>query len=107
MKRGTLVTAVFPGELGKPRPALVIQSEHFADHPSITLVPITSELRNAPLVRVTIEPDEQNALRILSQAMIDKVNTVSVGKLGNTIGHLDDRKMLQVNRALALFLGIA
>lgn len=35
MKRGDVVTVVLPGAFGKPRPALVIQSDLFADHPSV------------------------------------------------------------------------
>ena len=53
MKRGDLVTIALQGE---PRPALVIQSDFFAAHPSVTVLPVTSELRAAPLFRVDIEP---------------------------------------------------
>nr|WP_297902194.1 type II toxin-antitoxin system PemK/MazF family toxin [Metallibacterium sp.] len=48
---------------GKPRPALVIQSDFFAAHPSVTVLPVTSELRAAPLFRVDIEPGAGNGLR--------------------------------------------
>ena len=43
MKRGDVITVALQGDFGKPRPALVIQSDLFQDHPSITLLPITSE----------------------------------------------------------------
>ena len=57
MKRGDLVTVSLPGSYGKPRPALIIQSDLFDEHPSVTVLPITSELRDAPLFRITIEPE--------------------------------------------------
>ena len=41
---------------GKPRPAVVIQSDLFEDHPSVTVLPITSDLRDAPLFRLRVEP---------------------------------------------------
>ena len=56
MKRGDLVTVSLPGAYGKPRPALIIQSNLFDDHPSVTVLPITSELRETPLFRITLEP---------------------------------------------------
>lgn len=107
MKRGDLVTIVLPGTYGKPRPALVIQSDLFDEHPSITVLPVTSELRDTPLFRISIEPDEGNGLRARSQVMVDKTQTVPRDKIGKTIGRLDDAAMLAVARALAVFLGFA
>ena len=107
MKRGDVVTVVLPGSLGKPRPALIIQSNLFADHPSVTILPVTSELRNAPLFRITVEPVLKSGLLKPSQIMIDKTQSVPQGKIGKTIGRLDDSTMLAVNRALALFMGFA
>ena len=43
MKRGDLVTVALSGDYGKPRPALVIQSDLFDEHPSITILPVTGE----------------------------------------------------------------
>ncbi len=51
--RGGLVTTAMQGDLGKPRPALVIQSNQFSEHGSATVLPITSALVTAPLLRVT------------------------------------------------------
>ena len=45
MKRGDLVTVALQGDLGKPRPALVIQSDLFEAHPSVTILPVTSDFR--------------------------------------------------------------
>jgi mRNA interferase MazF len=107
VKRGDLVTISLSGDYGKPRPALVIQSDLFDAHPSVTVLPVTSELREAPLFRVRVEPTADNGLRKASQVMIDKAHTVAREKIGKTIGQLDDESMLAVNRGLAVFLGFA
>ena len=107
MRRGDLVTIVLQGSYGKPRPALVIQSDLFEAHPSVTILPVTSALRGTPLFRIGVEPDERNGLRKPSQVMVDKSQTVSRDKVGDIIGRLDDNKMLAVNRALTVFLGFA
>ena len=107
MKRGDLVTIALQGDFGKPRPALVIQSDLFDEHPSVTLLPVTSELRKAPLFRVKVPPDIENGLRKPSQIMVDKAMTVARDKVGATFGRIDDATMLTVTRSLAVFLGIA
>jgi mRNA interferase MazF len=107
MKRGDLVTIALQGSYGKPRPALVIQSDLFDEHPSVTILPVTSELRKTPLFRVTIEPDAENGLQKPSQVMVDKAQTIPREKIGSTFGRLRDENMLAVNRALAVFMGFA
>jgi len=107
MRRGDLVTVATPGDYGKPRPALVIQSDYFTDHPSVTLLPITSHIREAPLFRITVPADENTGLRRDSQIMVDKAVTVAVDKLGSRFGRLDSATTVEVDRALAVFLGIA
>ncbi len=107
MRRGDLVTVVLPGAYGKPRPALVIQADLFDLHPSVTILPITSELRDAPLFRIAIEPSAENGLRKPSQVMVDKAHTVPREKLSDPIGRLEDDVLLGATRALAVFVGIA
>ncbi len=107
MKRGDLVTIVLKGDYGKPRPALVIQSDFFNEHPSTTVLPVTIELRQAPLFRIEVQPSAGNGLKKTSQVMVDKVQTIPTEKVGQVIGHLEDAAMVTVNRALALWLGFA
>lgn len=107
MRRGDLVTVALRGDQGKPRPALVVQSDHFDDLTSVTVLPITGTLVDAPLLRVPVEPSEQNGLAKRSQIMVDKPQTPSRSKLGSVIGRLDDVTMVTVNRVLAVFLGLA
>jgi len=106
LRRGDLVSIALQGDYGKPRPALVVQSDLFAEHPSVTILPVTSQLRDTPLFRVLIEPTETNGLRKSSQVMVDKVQTISREKLGEVFGRVSEEDMLAVSRALAVFLGV-
>lgn len=107
MKRGDLVTVALPGDFGKPRPALVVQSNQFADTATLTVLPVSGTRVNAPLIRLDLDPSPDNGLRKQSQIMVDKMMTVKNDKLGEPFGHLDDGTMVAVNRAMALFLGFA
>ena len=101
------MTVALQGDHGKPRPALVIQSDHFPGTATVTVLLVTSTLVDAPLIRLTVDPAPENGLRVPSQVMIDKAMTVRTDKLGAAFGQLDDARMLEVNRALAMFLGLA
>ncbi len=105
MKRGDLITVSLPGDYGKPRPALVIQSDAFAHLNSVTLLPLTSEMLDAPNTRIAIQPSEQNGLRSVSYVMTDKAGTIRKERTGNVIGRISDDEIASVTRALALFLG--
>ena len=107
MRRGDLVTIALQGDLGKPRPALIIQSDLFDAHPSVSILPVTGELRDTPLFRILVQPSEGNGLSKPSQIMVDKPQSVAREKIGATFGRLDDATMVAVNRALAIFLGVA
>lgn len=107
MRHGDLLAVAPQGEQGKPQPALVVQADHFADLPAITVLPITSTLIDAPFLRILIEPDERNGLVKPSQVMADEPQTPPRNKLGPAFGHLDDMTTAAVSRALALFLGLA
>lgn len=76
-------------------------------HASITVIPVTSTLVDAPLFRLTVEPSPGNGLRSLSQLMVDKVTTVARPRVTQSIGRLEDDLVLRVSRALALWVGIA
>ena len=107
LTRGDLVTVALHGDYGKPRPALVIQSDLFGNHPSITVLPVTSDLRATPLFRVQVEPSAANGLQLPSQVMVDKAHTVARERVGDPFGRLVPEQMVAVDRALALFLGFA
>ncbi len=108
MKRGDIIPVVQPGAYGKPRPALLIQSDFFLEvHPSFTILPLTSTLRGAPLFRLRVEPSEDNGLKSTSEIMVDKITTVPREKANAAFGHLEDEYLKEVERLLAVWLGIA
>jgi mRNA interferase MazF len=107
MNRGDLVTIVMQGDFGKPRPALIIQADQFNEHTSATVLPITSTLVSAPLLRVTVWPSTENGLQKPSQVMVDKAMTVQRDKVGSVFGRLDANALVEIERCLAVFLGIA
>lgn len=107
ISRGDLVTVAIPGDYGKPRPALVVQADAFRALDSITVLRLTSDLRNSPLLRISIEPAAESGLRTRSQIMIDKATTVPRAKIGQRIGRIDPNTMRQVNTALAQFLDLS
>lgn len=107
MIRGDLVTIAIQGDFGKSRPALVIQANQFSEHSSVTVLPITSTIVAAPLLRVTVQPSAKNGLRKPSQVMVDKAMTVKRDKIGAAFGRIDLDALVEVERCLAVFLGIA
>lgn len=107
MRRGDFVTVAAPGDYGKPRPALVVQSDLFDELPSVTLCLVTSTLRNTPIFRITVDPSAENGLQRISQIQVDKMMTVARERVGAVIGRVDDATLLKLNRSLAVFIGIA
>ena len=95
-----------PEYAGKPRPAVIIQDDRF-DTDSVTICPFTTDPTDAPLFRLPIEPSRGNGLDAVSRIMVDKVSTVRRTKLGAKVGALDDANLVQLNRALVVFLGVA
>lgn len=104
MRRGDLVTIAVAGDYRMPRPALVIQSDAFAAHPSVTVLLLTGDIRDAPLVRILVEPDEGTGLHKPSQIMVDKAMIVPRSKVGITIGRVPPATLTKVSQALAAFL---
>lgn len=105
--RSDLVTVALQDAYRKSRPALVIQSDQFAELGSVAILPITSTLLDAPLLRPTVEPTPENGLCAPSKIMLDKPMTVQADKIGPVFGHLEEATMVSVNRTLALFLELA
>jgi mRNA interferase MazF len=107
LRRGDLVTIALAGDFGKPRPAVVVQSDRFDEVDTVTVLLVTTTATDAPLIRLAIEPDSDNGLRLPSWIMVDKAMTIRREKLGPVFGRLDDKTMVSINRSLAVFLGFA
>ena len=108
MRRGDVVTVAATGDYGKPRPAVIVQTDALpAEHASVVVCQMTSECSDAPDFRVTIDPTENNGLRVRSQVMADKPVTIRRERIGRQVGHLDDDDIARLNIALAFVMGLA
>lgn len=84
-----------------------MQADLFEAHPSIVLLPLTSELRKTPLFRISVAPTSINGLRRASQIMVDKPQSVAREKIGAAFGRIDEDTLVAVSRSLMIFLGLA
>ncbi|AWN42179.1 type II toxin-antitoxin system PemK/MazF family toxin [Methylobacterium durans] len=107
MKRGDLVTVSAPGDYGKPRPAVVVQSDWLDATDSVLVCLVTSTLRDAPIFRLTVEPSPGNGLKTTSQIMVDKIVALRREKCGAPIGHLGPAPLMALGQMLSVVLGIA
>lgn len=106
MKRGDIVTVAMQGLFGDSRPALVVQADLFAGHPSVAILPVTTELLEANLFRVALQPEPDNGLRAPSQVMVDKPQCIPRDAISGVEGRLDEATMQRINQALVAFLGL-
>jgi len=108
MKRGDIVTVAAPGDYGKPRPVVIVQTDALNQLAveSVIVCPLTSTIRDAPLFRIQLEPSAENGLAMTSQIMVDKPQAVALKRLGAHIGRISDEEILRLNRTLAFVVGI-
>jgi len=103
MSRGDLVIVAALGDYGRPRPAVIVQSNAIPEnHFSVVICQITSELVEADF-RITIEPAPETGLQVRSQVMADKPVTIRRER----IGQLGSADVARLNVALALVMGLA
>lgn len=108
MKRGDVVTVAAAGDYGKPRPAVIVQTDALpAGHASVIVCQMTSDASEAPDFRVSIEPTDRNGLRARSQVMADKPVTIRRERIGRRLGRLDEQDLARLNIALAFTMGLA
>lgn len=107
MRRGDIVTAAFPGDYGKPRPAVVIETDRLPGTDSVLLCLITSDVREEIVQRrILVEPSPENGLRLRSQIMAEKIVALNRAKCRRVIGRLESESMDRLNAALALVTGL-
>lgn len=108
LRRGDVVTVAASGDFGKPRPAVIVQSDAFPqEHASVIVCQMTSTLVDAPDFRVTVSPSKTNNLQATSQVMADKPVTVRRKRIGARLGRLHARDVRRLNRALAFCMGLS
>lgn len=107
MTRGDVVIVAVAGDFGKPRPAIIVQTDALpAEHGSVIVCQMTSKLTDAPHFRVTIQPSRRNGLGAPSQVMTDKLVAVKRQRIAQKIGRLENDEMMRINTALAFVLGL-
>jgi mRNA interferase MazF len=107
-RRGDIVVTVFPGNLGKPRPAVVLQADDtIAVSSSILSCPLTTFLIDAPLLRPIVAPTSGNGLSQMSQVMVDKISPVRKDVIRQIVGKLEGADMVRVEIALGYVTGLA
>jgi mRNA interferase MazF len=108
VKRGEIWTVAGARDYaGKPRPAVILQDDRFAQTGSVTVCAFTTDSTDAPLFRLPIAPSDGNGLRAVCRLMVDKITTVPRARIGTRIGRLADDDVVRLNRAVLVFLGIA
>ena len=108
MKRGDVVIVVAPGELGKPRPAVVVQADELGNATtSVIVCPLSSAIARAGRIRPVLEPTPANGLRARSQVMTDKITALRRDRVRGSVGRLDPDQTARLDRALLLVLGLA
>lgn len=107
VKRGDLVTVAAQGDYGKPRPAVIVQSDILNTADSVLVALLTSAVADAPLYRLTIAPTPANGLIALSQVMVDKILAYPRVKCGPVFGRLSGGEMLALNTMLSVMIGLA
>lgn len=107
MKRGDIVTVSAPGDYGKPRPAVIVQSDALNAADSVLAALFTSAVTDASLYRLTIQPGRVTGLKFVSQVMVDKILAYPRAKCGPVIGRLSGTDMLVLNNMLSVMIGLA
>lgn len=108
MKRGDVVVVVVQGDLGRPRPAVIVQADELGDATTTVLIcPITSDVTEKLPIRPIVEADAGNGLRIRSQIMTDKMLALRRDRIKRVVGALNSKTSEQLDRALLIVLGLA
>jgi mRNA interferase MazF len=108
VKRGDVVLMVAQGNMGKPRPGVIVQADELGDATtSVLICPMSSEVTDLHRLRPVIEPTVSNGLRLRSQIMTDKVSALRRDRVRQVLGSLDAETSEQLDSALLVVLGLA
>ena len=107
MKRGDIVIVSAQGPYGKPRPAVIVQSDALNLADSVLVCLLTSDKTEAALYRLQVPPTAANGLKAPSQVMVDKIAALPRDKCSRPVGSLDKAAMIALNHMLAVMIGIA
>jgi mRNA interferase MazF len=111
IQRGDIFFASLDPTLGfeqaGTRPVLVVQSDEINPFaPTVTVVPITSNLRAGRFLFAVMLPAKQSGLPQDSVALTFQVRTLDKSRLMRRAGRISPEKMLAIDRALRLHLAL-
>jgi mRNA interferase MazF len=99
---------VAAGDLGRPRPGVIVQADNFGDTTSTILIcPVTSDVTDNLSVRPVLEASAMNGLRVRSQIMTDKLLALRRERIRRVLGSIDSDASDRLDRALLVVLGLA
>jgi mRNA interferase MazF len=104
MRRGDVVWValdpVVGSEVGKRRPAVVVQNE-LANRtsPTVTVVPLSSSVKRVFPFQVLI-PAEESGLARPSKALCEQIRTLSRDRIGPSVGTLPAERLVDIREAL-------
>jgi len=106
INRGEIWSVLWTGLAGKPRPALVIQSERYRLTDTDILALITTSRNEQGELRLPIKADDDNGLLQDSYICLDKLMAIPLTNLGERYGRADDSIMAEIDARLIKVLGI-
>ena len=116
LRRGDLVTLELSGRRRAPDrltrapvvdQALVMQCERFSAHSHVVVLPVTRQRQAVPLLRIAIKSADRRALEVPKYVAIDQPRAILRRKVKAVFGRVDHHTLLNVDRAVVIFLGIA
>lgn len=109
VSRGEIWTVAGGVYAAKPRPAVIVQDDLFDATSSVIVAPMTSTLLDAPLMRIRIAggSGRLSGLDHDRDVMIDKLTTVRRSNVRDRVGRLTAEQVVEVERAMMAFLGLA
>jgi mRNA interferase MazF len=108
VRRGDVVLLVAQGDMGKPRPGVIVQADELGDTTnSILVCPMSSDVSDHHRLRPLVEPSATNGLRLRSQIMTDKINALRRDRVRQVLGSLDGETSERLDSALLIVLGLA
>ena len=115
MRRGDIVWADFgparESEAAKRRPAVVVSNDganrsvERHGRGVIVVVPLTTSIDRVHPFQVLI-PRERTGLPRTSKAQVEQIRAVSLTRIGETIGHVPESLLAELNGALRLQLDL-
>jgi mRNA interferase MazF len=85
--------------------AVILQADIFKAHAWVTVLPVTHQLLEEPLYRVTIEPTPKNGLERAGQMVLAKIASIPRKSIQKKLGRVDAKVMRSATRGLAVLLG--